>query len=163
MEDKHATGISFSMLKDHMTLQNAEVPYSYAMVLWHNNVHRCWLPQERQDMLLRSLHLLAAPHAPGNLTCVSHTGFPARLQNIEQKTLAQSVSSGHPAGCDWARAHTASTGLSRGIDPPGSTRAASLMLPHVNLYGKVTPVHASPSNKEVGDANMLHTPPVQVK
>lgn len=31
------------------------------------------------------------------------------------------------------------------------------MLPHVNQDGKVTPVHASPSNREVGDANMLHT------
>ncbi|XP_056338780.1 translation initiation factor IF-2-like [Oenanthe melanoleuca] len=56
-----------------------------------------------------------------------------------------------------ATAHTASTGLSRGTNPPGSTRAASLTLPHVNQDGKVSPAHASPSNTEVGDANLLHS------
>lgn len=56
MEDKHAT-IYFSMLKDHMVLQNAKVPYSYSMVLVQKDVHRCWLSQECQDMLLRSLPL----------------------------------------------------------------------------------------------------------
>lgn len=50
-----------------------------------------------------------------------------------------------------------STGLSGGTNPPGTTRAASLMLPRVNQDGKVTPVHAFPLNTEVGDDSMLHT------
>lgn len=57
IENKHATGISFAMLKDHMALQNAKVPYSNATVLVEKDVHRCWLSQECQDMFLRSLPL----------------------------------------------------------------------------------------------------------
>lgn len=55
MEDKHATGISFSMLKDHMALQNAEGPYSYATALVQKDVHRCRLSQQHQDVLHRSM------------------------------------------------------------------------------------------------------------
>lgn len=107
MEDKHATGISFSMLKDHMALQNAKVPYSCAMVLEEKDVHRWWLSQcqNLKTCSSEAFHLLAAPHAPGNLT-LSCTGFSAWLQNIEQETLAHPVSSGHTAGCNSATAHT---------------------------------------------------------
>lgn len=157
IENKHATGISFAMLKDHMALQNAKVPYSDATVFVEKDVHRCWLSQECQDTLLRSLPLTGCtPCTRKSDTC--QPGFPAQLQNIEQEILAHPASSGHTAGCVSATAHTQPQHRAfRRHQPPGSTRAASLMLPRVNQDGKVTPVHAFPLNTEVGDDNMLHT------
>lgn len=126
--------------------------------LWRKMCIDAGYPRNVKTCSSEAFHLLAAPHAPGNLTLVSHAGFPAQLQNTEQETLAHPVSSGHTAGCDSATAHTQPQHRAfRRHQPPGSTRAASLMLPRVNQDGKVTPVHASPLNTEVGDDSMLHT------
>lgn len=90
---------------------------------WHCKMQKCHIPMPW--LLCRKMcidagyprnvktcssgfHLLTAQHASGNLTYVSHTGFPAGLQNIEQETLAHPVSSGHTAGWDLATAHIAS-------------------------------------------------------
>lgn len=119
VEDEHATGIFFSMLKDHMALQNAKVPYSYALVLMQKDVRRCCLSQECQDMLLRSLPLTG---------CTPCTRKPDISQPRRISCTAAEHGAGNPGTRSelWAssrmglscRTHTASSGLSGGTNPP---------------------------------------------
>lgn len=147
-EDKHATGISSSMLK----------------TTWHCKRQKCHIPK---PWFLCRMMCTGAGNAPQKLFTYwlhpVHQEHPSVTQDFLHgcRTLSRK-----PWHTQWAlgiqqdvtaTAHTASTGLSRGTKPPGSTWAENLMLPHANQNRKVTPVHASPSNTEVGDANLPHT------